>query len=81
MLTRMTISPLDWDAGFRFSGIPYGFENDTVVGWAKIDTPKPDIDLSLEVTLSEGRPFPTEPILPVLHAFARSTQAIVSIFD
>ena len=62
-------------------GVWKGFENDAIVGWAKIDAPKPDIQLSLAVTLSEGRAFPTETVLSVLNTFSRSVEAIIQRFD
>ncbi len=81
MPVRATVSSLDGERGWRFSAVWKGFEDDAIVGWAKIDAPKPDFDVSLEVTLSEGRPYPAVPVLSVLDQFTRTTAEIINLFD
>jgi hypothetical protein len=89
MPVQMTVTRLDGESGFQFAdmregfriyGVWKGFEDDAIVGWTVIDAPKPDLNISLIVTLSEGHPFPTEPIFSVLDKFASATQAVVDLF-
>ena len=38
---QYSVSIIDGERGFRFGGVWKGFENDAIVGWAKIDAPSP----------------------------------------
>jgi hypothetical protein len=78
---QYSVSIIDGERGFRFGGVWKGFENDAIVGWTKIDAPKPDFEISLEVALSEGRPLPMDTVLSVLNKLARSVAAIIKLFD
>ena len=74
------VSNIDRRSGFQWAEGWHGFQNDTVIGRAKIDAPKPDIDIPLEVALIEGRTFPAPLLLRVLNEFSRSTREIVDLF-
>jgi hypothetical protein len=73
----------DMATGFRVGirAVWRGFKDGAIVGSAKIDAPKPDIELPLQVTLSEGLAFPTLPLLAVLDNFTRATAEIIGLFD
>jgi hypothetical protein len=75
-----SVSNVDRRSRFQWAGEWRGFEDHSVIGRASIGAPKPDIDISLQVTLDEGRTFPAPPILAILNEFSRSTREIVDLF-
>lgn len=78
---QYSVSLTDDARGWRFGGVWKGFENDAIVGWTKIDAPKPDFEVSLEIALTEGRPLPTQTLLAALHDHASAVAAIIQLFD
>lgn len=78
---RLTIGNITADSGFQFVEDWHRFENDAVIGRAKIDAPKPDIEVSFEISLVDGNSFPAVELTRALSEFARATAAIIKLFD
>jgi len=81
MPIRATVSPIDAKRGFRFTGVWKGFENDAIVGWAPIDAPKADIQISPVVLLREGGPVATLTLLEALNKMCGAVRDIIALFD
>jgi hypothetical protein len=77
----LTLGNVERKSGFRIASAWKGFQNESIVGWAKIEAPKPYVEITLDVTLAEGQRFPSVPILCILDEFTRSVEAVVNLFD
>lgn len=77
----LSVGNIERSSGFQFFQNWEGFENDAAIGRSRIDAPKPNIEIRLEVALMDGSRFPAMELVRALDEFTRATAAIITLFD